>query len=164
MLFISDSNIFIDAIRCGIAERMLLLRQRICITDYVYTEMRTKSSPPTIATLERLIQAGMQVMDTDLDNMMEILSRTRGLSEEDCSVLECAKRNEGTMITGDKALRNSAKRDGVLVRGMLHVFDEMVGQGILAKEEAAGILQELMAGNARLPTAEIEKRIAEWGA
>lgn len=73
-----------------------------------------------------------------------------------------AKQNNYTLLTGDRKLRNSAVNEGVEVRGIIYVFDELVANGIMTPSSAAEKLALLKSINPRLPESEIEKRLKQW--
>ena len=66
------------------------------------------------------------------------------------------------LLTGDKALRIKAENDGVVVHGILYIFDCLIQKGIISYEVAIEFLIRLQAVNKRLPDAECEKKINMW--
>lgn len=90
-----------------------------------------------------------------------IINKTN-LSFIDCSVWYYAKQNNYTLLTGDRKLRNLALNEGIEVRGIIYVFDELVSNGILSAGLAAQKLALLKSINHRLPESEIEKRLKLW--
>jgi len=66
------------------------------------------------------------------------------------------------VLTGDGRLRREATQAGLNVHGTVWAFDELVSQGLLGKELAAGKLEDLMAVNPRLPRKDCENRIRRW--
>lgn len=52
--------------------------------------------------------------------------------------------------------------EGVEVRGIIYVFDELVANGIMTPNSAAEKLALLKSINPRLPEGEIEKRLKQW--
>jgi len=84
------------------------------------------------------------------------------LSIPDCSCLFHAKTLTAQLLTGDAALRKTAEQVGIPVHGILWVFDELVRQDLLPKEQAIDKLSELMRKNSRLPVTECKKRLKRW--
>lgn len=84
------------------------------------------------------------------------------VSLTDCSVWYYAKRNRYTLLTGDRRLRSSALCEGVDVRGIIYVFDELVKFGIITSDLAHEKLRTLKELNPRLPQDEIDKRLKLW--
>ena len=86
------------------------------------------------------------------------------VSFEDCSVLVYTQMLEGAwLLTGDKTLRKRAEGEGVVVSGVLFVFDELVKHAIISPQEASLRLKELVDQNVRLPQDEVRARFEQWG-
>lgn len=68
----------------------------------------------------------------------------------------------GTLLTGDGKLRTRASKEGIEVRGILFIFDELLKQNLIGFQLALEKLQELSLINTRLPKSEIESRILLW--
>ena len=73
-----------------------------------------------------------------------------------------AKRNACYLITGDNALRNAAKQEGVTAHGIFFLLDEMVKCNILRERQAADALEEIIAEGSWLPKKECEERFKKW--
>ncbi len=67
------------------------------------------------------------------------------------------------VLTGDGLLWTFAKESGIDVHGTLWLLDMLVGQGILTRPNAIQALQRMTEQKRRLPRAEVQKRIREWG-
>lgn len=98
----------------------------------------------------------------EIDNFHKKVANKSNLSLTDCSVLYYAKRNNYTLLTGDRKLRSAALNEGIEVRGIIHIFDELVANNILATNRAVERLALLKSINPRLPDSEIEKRLKLW--
>lgn len=161
-LAVQDANIIIDLIDCGIFELFFRLEVEVVTTSLVLGEISQASQ----------MKACQSVVRKDLLQVVEIstLDYLRlqgldlpGLSVPDRSVLELAEAREASLLTGDGRLRKAAKSAALDVRGILWVFDQLVGEGLLSKKEAHAKLAELKERNQRLPNAEIETRLKAWG-
>lgn len=95
-------------------------------------------------------------------NIFKILSSTKGLSVEDCSVWYHAKKHRGVLLTGDAKLRKHSLADGVEVRGILFVFDLLLISGFITFEMAIKKLNQLYLFNSRLPIDPKNKRLDCW--
>jgi hypothetical protein len=90
------------------------------------------------------------------------------LSEVDKTVLFLAERLNAMVLSSDKAVRNFAKSKSIDYHGLLWIFDQLIEQKILAKNEAAIKLKELIRlniiyqNNAKL-MGEFRKRLEVWG-
>lgn len=84
------------------------------------------------------------------------------MSLTDTTAILYAVKIGAQLSTGDMSMRRQAEERGVVVRGIIYVFDELVRCGIMTKPEAAAKLVELTKKNKRLPKGECDRRIAEW--
>jgi predicted nucleic acid-binding protein len=84
------------------------------------------------------------------------------LSVYDRTALSIAKKRGITLLTGDKALREAAKFEGVAVIGTLGILDQLYKSHYIDVSEYKYCLQELKRQNGnrvRLPKAEIDSRL-----
>ena len=66
------------------------------------------------------------------------------------------------LLTGDMRLRKVALEEGVLVHGTIWVFDELLREKIITKQEFIEFMKRIKQHNGkdiRLPISEIDKRI-----
>lgn len=132
-------------------------------TDFVFEELRDahKKSVSRITKNKKL-----KIIDTvdpsDLRLISIIYENNKGLSFEDCSVWYYSKKLAGVLLTGDGRLRKKAAKDGIEVRGIIFVFDELLEQGLISFPIAIEKIENLLMSNYRLPKREIEKRIENW--
>jgi len=92
------------------------------------------------------------------------------IDQIECGLFERFFRLELEVVTTSLVLgeisqssQRKACQAAVDVRGILWVFDQFVGSGLLPKREAHTKLSELKKRNQRLPKTEIEKRLKTWG-
>lgn len=88
--------------------------------------------------------------------------KTKNLSFEDCSIWYYTKQIGGTLLTGDRKLRETVEKDHIEVRGILYIFDLLLENNILSYGMAVERLIKLHKINTRLPMSEIEKRLTKW--
>lgn len=65
-------------------------------------------------------------------------------------------------MTGDGKLRKQATKEGVEVRGIIFIFDELLKQNLISFKIAIEKISQLSLLNNRLPKREIELRIKCW--
>jgi len=65
-------------------------------------------------------------------------------------------------VTGDGKLRKTAIKDGIEVRGIIYIFDQMLEQELISFDEAIEKIELLYKINNRLPKQEIKKRKEFW--
>ena len=162
-IVINDANILIDIAKLDLLEAFSNLNFDLYTTDFVYEELNEIQKSP-ISTL--LIKDHLTIIETediqDFQNITTLLENSNGLSLEDCSVWYYSSKMSGTLLTGDGKLRKRASEDGVEVRGVLFIFDELINQNLLSYNDAVDKMKQLKLLNNRLPKNEIDKRIESW--
>lgn len=98
----------------------------------------------------------------ELSRIPELSASYPRPSPKDLSLLVVAREDGGTLITGDGALRDAASSEGLPVRGLLWVLDQLVEEGITSEPRAASALQEMLKAGSRLPASAVEKRLRRW--
>ena len=162
---VSDTNIFLDLISVNLLAEFFALPCEIHTSDFVLNEI---SRQPQKETVRAFVAAQkLTVAQFGFSELSEIakLQKNCGTNASfiDCSVWHYAKKIGARLLTGDSKLRRAAEHDGVLVSGILYVFDSLIECGILEKPIAAKKLQELADINPRLPRGECQSRIDAWG-
>lgn len=104
----------------------------------------------------------IESFEDDLIQIFQMHSSTNGLSMEDCSVWYHAKKCKGILLTGDGKLRKQTLADGVEVRGMLYIFDQLLISGLISFDLAIEKLNQLYLLNNRLPMDAKKQRLACW--
>lgn len=165
-IVVNDTNVFIDLLDVGLLDKFFLLPWEIHTTDFVMLELLREGQKEAVETYKH---AGkLNVAEFDFEEVIAInglhkrFKDNTNVSLTDCSVWYYAKQNNYTLLTGDRKLRNSAMNDGVEVRGIIHVFDELVETRTIPSGIAAEKLALLKELNPRLPQNEIEKRLRMW--
>lgn len=165
-IVVNDTNVFIDLHDVGLLEQFFHLPWEVHTTDFVMLELLNEGQKDTVTAYERdgsLHVATFEFEEIiEIDNLHKKVIDKTNLSLTDCSVWYYAKQNNYTLLTGDRKLRNSAVNEGVEVRGIIYVFDELVANGIMTPSSAAEKLAFLKSINPRLPDSEIEKRLKLW--
>ena len=82
-----------------------------------------------------------------------------GISPEDYSLIYKAKKENGSILTGDRALRNYIIKENIQVFGIFFILDSILEQGLLSQEEWEIKLSLLQTINQRLPKREFDKRL-----
>lgn len=162
-ILINDANILIDLFHLDLIELFFSLQGlELKTTDFVFEELHEKQKN----VIEKFIQNQSLVLiessEDDLNNIFEILSSTNGLSVEDCSIWFHAKKNKGILLTGDGRLRKLTSADGVEVRGILYIFDQLLISGLISFELAIEKLNQLYLLNERLPIYAKMQRLDFW--
>lgn len=162
-IVINDANILIDLFHLDLVDVFFGLQHLdLKTTDFVFEELHDEQKE----IVDQFIQNNsLQIIDSsedDLTSMYQILTSTSGLSIEDCSVWYYAKKNEGILLTGDGRLRKLSSADGVEVRGILYIFDQLLISGLMSFELAIEKLNKLYLLNKRLPIEAKKQRLDCW--
>lgn len=165
-IVVNDTNVFIDLHSVGLLDQFFLLPWEIHTTDFVMLELLREDQKEAVASYQRNgslhIATFKPTEIIEINNLFKIAMTKTNVSITDCSVWYYAKQNGYTLLTGDFKLRSSAMNEGMEVRGIIYVFDELVSSGILPSKVAAEKLALLKSKNPRLPDSEIEKRLKLW--
>lgn len=165
-IVVNDTNVFIDLHDVGLLEQFFLLPWEVHTTVFVMLELTHEGQKDAVASYEsdgslRIAKFSFEEI-LEIDSLQKSITDKTNLSFTDCSVWYYAKQNNYTLLTGDHKLRNSALNEGVEVRGIIYVFDELVAAGILPPSLATEKLALLKSINPRLPDNEIDKHLKLW--
>lgn len=114
---------------------------------------------------QQLLNYGLKKVELDIEELFlaeSLLSKYKPLSRYDAIALSIAKHRKITLLTGDKRLRNAAKKEGVPIIGTLGILDKLFEQKLIDDEEYIKCLlafKKLNGKIVRLPSNEIEQRI-----
>lgn len=167
-IIVSDTNIFIDLHSCGLLDSFFKLPYNVHTTDFVMSELTQGDQYENVVrycekaqlTIKSFSPKEMALIGEYHNNAKKVCN----VSFEDCSVLVYTQMLEGArLLTGDKTLRKRAEGEGVVVSGVLFVFDELVKHVIISPQEAAMRLKELVGMNVRLPMDDVRARLEQWG-
>lgn len=158
LIYISDTNIWIDFRHAGFLDTLFKLPFSLCCTDFVLDELDDFEH-------DDLKQKGLQVVELGEDAVEQLSNLTTQHNNSSLADVSCyflAKDTGYPLLTGDGKLRKQAIKDGLPVHGALWLLDRLVEHALVSKLEAAMGLQKMLDSNARLPKAECDKRFADW--
>lgn len=158
LVYISDTNIWIDFRNAGILHALFKLPFLLCCTDFVIDELDDFDHP-------ELVALGLEVRSLDEDAITGLMGLTQAHNNSSLADVSCyylAKVTGYPLLTGDGQLRKQALRDGLHVHGALWLLDRLVDCAILSEHEAAESLTTMLAAGARLPKAACIQRLASW--
>ena len=166
-IIVNDTNIFIDLHSCGLLDSFFKLPYKVHTTDFVISELTDGEQREAVmmyyAQKQLTVKSFTSKELTAIWEYYNTANKVCNVSIEDCSVLIYTKTMASArLLTGDKTLRTRAEGEGILVSGVLFVFDELVEHGIITQKEAAFHLSKLVEKNVRLPNEEIDKRMEKW--
>ena len=155
---ILDSSICIDLHHGKLLEAVLQLQHKIVLPDVIIAELGEPDG-------ELLLEIGFIEESTSGEETKDIVSlrnKYASPSTNDLIALYLAKRDTCYLITGDNALRNAARQEGVTTHGLLWLFDEMVSDSILSGLQASNALRMIILEGSWLPKRECEERFKKW--
>lgn len=165
-IVVNDTNIFIDLISVDLLDAFFNLPIDVHTTDFVFNELTEPSQHRKVEAF--ILQNKLKLKRHSAIEVVEIAefqsNCDNNVSIADCSVWLYAQKNNYTLLTGDGKLRKSASKSGVDVCGILKIFDLLVEDfKIIPRRDGAEKLAKLYKINNRLPSREIEDRLARWG-
>ncbi|WP_085630277.1 nucleotide-binding protein [Pseudomonas sp. R16(2017)] len=158
LIYISDTNIWIDFRNAGLLEQMFRLPFTLCCTDFVMYELEDFSHDELLGRgliVESFDEAGINRLSG-----LKIAHNNSSLADVSCYLL--AQETGRPLLTGDGKLRRQAQRDGLQVYGALWLLDSMVEHQVIEETEAANALAHMLERGARLPVGECETRLSHW--
>jgi len=159
---VKDTSILIDLAEGDLLGLWFKLQIETHTTDFVLTELRKESQWQRVSVF---VDAGLiQRHATSSVGLAEVVtySQANGVSLADASGVLLAIRLKACLLTGDRRMRNAARDDGIEVRGVLWIIDQLVERGVLPKHEAAERLERICAAGSRLPPDECASRLKGW--
>ncbi len=121
-LLINDANILIDIVKLEIVEAFFALDFDLHTTDFVLAELKEYQQ-------EIFVSEHLSIITTesaeDFSSILSLLELNKGLSFEDCSVWYYTQKLNGTLITGDGALRKKALLAGLDVKGIVFILEQI---------------------------------------
>ena len=162
-VIINDANILIDLVHLDLMNEFIQLEIELKTTDFVFEELNENQK----IIVEEFINSGkieliITEKEEDFINITTILENSSGLSFEDCSVWYYAHKLDGILLSGDGRLRKQATANGILVKGILYVFDLLLLNNLISFEYAIEKLKHLYEINPRLPIISKNERISFW--
>lgn len=161
-IVVKDANIIFSLLDADLMDIVMELQHEIWTTDFVLSEIENGLQ---LKKIEDYISEGRIKLysfnSAELEKIT-LLSANRSLSVTDCSVFLASEIKSAALITGDKTLRNFAESNGVEVRGLLWIFDELIKYRIIEPDCAIQKLIFISQSSMRLPTNEVESRRIKW--
>jgi predicted nucleic acid-binding protein len=158
VVYISDTNIWIDFGHAGLLDELFALPVTFVSTDIVVDEL---NHPDPVG----LVARGLVVETLDsamVEKLFELMAQHGSSSLADVSCYLVAKVQGVPLLTGDDRLRKRAVKDGVEVHGALWLLDQLVEHGTIPAARAATALEGMLAAGAWLPPAACDHRLAAW--
>ena len=156
-LLISDANILIDLEEGQLIELMFQLPYQFAIPDILFVEELEDEH-------QHLLEKGLQLSPLTGETMvyaMELIPRYTKASRNDCFALALAVQEKCTLLTGDRALRDAAETETIMVRGTLWLVELKVRQGLINVEQARLAYERMKDAGRRLPWGIVDAILVE---
>lgn len=162
-IIVNDANILIDLAKLDLIEKLSELGAVLHTNDFVLEEIEDDVQREKIDFFvsEKIITVA-NTGSEEIIVISQMVIENKGLSFEDCSIWHYTKKCKGLLLTGDKKLKSCVEKDGIEVRGIIYVLDELLHKNIISKETAIIKIKQLYRFNKWLPEKEIEARINKW--
>lgn len=116
---ILDTSICIDLHNGKLLKAVLQLQHKIILPDVIIAEL----IEPAGALLIKLGYTKEGTSGEETNDIFTLRNEYASPSTNDLFALLLAKRNGCPIITGDNALRNAAKQEGITAHGLLWLMD-----------------------------------------
>jgi predicted nucleic acid-binding protein len=155
---ILDTSICIDLHNGKLLKAVLQLPHKFVLPDVIIAEL----IEPAGSLLIKLGYTKEGTSSEETNDIFALRNEYASPSTNDLFALLLAKRNGCPIITGDNALRNAARQEGITAHGLLWLIDEMVKCDILTGNQAAESLERIIDEGSWLPKKECEDRFKKW--
>jgi predicted nucleic acid-binding protein len=155
---ILDTSICIDLYNGKQLKAVLQLPHKFVLPDVIIAELEEPAG-------EMLLELGFTeegISGEETQIVYSLRNKYKEPSLNDLVALLLAKRNVCYLITGDNALRNAAKQEGVTAHGLLWLMDSLVEFKIISKSDATDTLESIIDAGSWLPKKECEERFKKW--
>ena len=161
----SDTNVWIDLDVIDSLE--LAFRSSLTYIMFRETIFQEMLYPENLN--ERLLSLGLQAVDITVEELFyadDVNNKYSRISVHDSIALAIAKKRNIILLTGDKALRIAAEKEGVLVMGTIELLDRLYNEHDINRSEYLNCILQLHKNNngkVRLPEDELIRRLKDFG-
>lgn len=165
-IVVTDACIFIDVIDLQLAAKFFDLELEIHTTVDVFNELYPHQQQ-ILHAYQQTKKLTVHILSAEEQSAILAENFPLSLSPEDCTVIYTAQKLEAVILSSDKPVRNHAKRLAIEYHGMIWIFDQLVTEGLLTKQEAIAKLKQLVFSNMIYKgnldmIREMDKRIKIW--
>lgn len=154
-LLISDANVIIDMEAGGLIKQMFRLDYEFAVPDVLYeTELKENH-----ANLPKLGLKRLELQPEAVAYTVDLGAKYKKPGRIDLMALALAKQERCRLLTGDQALREAGKAEGMEVVGTIWLVGEMLRANIITRKDAHGAYHKMKTSDRRLPWSEVEKQL-----
>jgi len=166
-LAITDACIFIDLYYLQLTALFFSLDMEIHTSVDVLNELYENQLQVLSAFQSVGRLTAHNITETEKKKIISI-AYPSSLSESDKTVLYLASKLNAIVLSSDKTVRNTAKKNCIPYHGMIWIFDQLVDNNLIATSEASIKLQKLIMTNLVYQNnkellVEMQKRLEKWG-
>jgi hypothetical protein len=154
LILVNDVSILFDLLDLDLVDRYIQLGHELIITPHILSEIKNESQKLKINHYIKEAKISIDRFGT-FESINQLYEKYSGLSFADCSVLESAIRNRGTIISSDKALRRISQISAVEVKGLIWIIEELYSIRIISSDDVHFLLSKYSELNIRAPLKEI---------
>lgn len=163
---VTDACIFIDILELGISSNFFQLELEIHTTYEVWDELDDEQQE-ILKAYRTVGKLTIHILEPDELANISSIDYPKALSPPDKSVLFIAEKLEAILLSSDGVIRKYAKKEKISTHGLFWVFDRLVDNGLLDKQQACQLLDQLFEKNLMYKNnsklwKEAKKRINEW--
>ncbi|MCU7491517.1 MAG: hypothetical protein ACM3UR_11265 [Bacteroidota bacterium] len=161
-IIVKDANIIFSLLDSELMDLCLKLDYEFWTSDFVINEIEDTGQKRKIGKYVKDKRINIYSYNGEEVAQIFELSENRSLSDADCSVFLLTQIKNGILLSSDRALRAFATRNGIEVKGMIWILDELVKNKIMDPSAAAEKLEFIAENSMWLPASEVESRINRW--
>ena len=156
---ISDTNIIVDFHEGGILTELFRLSAAIAVSDVMYAEELEHWLPDLPALGLRVLE----LKEIGVGRAVALARLYRRTSRNDLLALALAEQEGCLLVTGDRDLRDAARREHVEVRGTLWVAGCLVEERVLEPPLLRTAYLRMRERGRRLPWQEVDVQLRQFG-
>ncbi len=156
-LLISDANILIDVVEGALTAELFDLPYRYMVPDLMFFDELEEQHG-------HLPEMGMELGElapSVMNDAVFFADQYRRASRYDCLALALAKHERCPLLTGDRALKEAAKRESVIAVGTLWLVESMVANRVITIDTGCFAYDRMRSAGRRLPWETAERRLRE---
>jgi len=156
---VTDANLWMDLLSGNLESKVFGLPWQFMAPDVILAEVLI----PYSWNLQGLGLIEKELPGDGVQKVENLISKyPKNPGRRDLFALVLAKDEGAILLSGDRALRKAAYKEGVEVHGTIWLMDNMVDGGIISPHDASDSLHQMLNDGRRLPQSEVNARIASW--
>lgn len=153
-----DACILIDLIQLDLLQLFFTLDFKLYTTESVINEIKDVEQAEIVSLAVKQNDI-IEMPDGELFEVLVYQRTYHGISYQDATVLELAKRIEGTLLSADGLLRKAGIKEKIQVHGTLWVIYTLYETEMIDKEKAIHKINYLLTINSRISSELCKKMI-----